>query len=368
MKINYLKKKVGQQNWRKLLSLGIILFMICLIFLPIILQAEQEMALPPKNKPVLQANPKPKLPLIEAVYAESGSKDSLYTNEKLFIETKNFDVKQNDKVWLYINNLKVENAKLIPAANGVYVYHLKPELMASTFYHIQGRPLKVTLAKNDENTLKSDKVIAIYFYKTRQVLWVGGAVLLIFSLLAVIFKIKIGLPENSLGKKSLSLSIVALWSIVIAFSFLFIGIITQQLPKVTTTIMALLALPGVTAIGAALAQNPINNEEQETSSSSLDAKPDKKVIDSQIKTKQGSNKLTLKNTSIFSSGETEANDVHRIQAGAFNIIFALFFLFQTITSLTVPTFDESQLVLLGISNGVYVGLKNQEFKQKFLSS
>ncbi|MEQ8470684.1 MAG: hypothetical protein RIC35_05840 [Marinoscillum sp.] len=52
--------------------------------------------------------------------------------------------------------------------------------------------------------------------------------------------------------------------------------------------------------------------------------------------------------------------IHRVQVFLFNITFGIYYLVEVYNTMQIPTFDESVLGLLGISNGVYTAVKFNE--------
>jgi hypothetical protein len=52
--------------------------------------------------------------------------------------------------------------------------------------------------------------------------------------------------------------------------------------------------------------------------------------------------------------------IHRFQMVVWTLVLGVFFLRSVTKSLSMPQFDDSMLILMGISNGTYLGLKIPE--------
>jgi hypothetical protein len=58
--------------------------------------------------------------------------------------------------------------------------------------------------------------------------------------------------------------------------------------------------------------------------------------------------------------DNQGLSVHRMQVCAFNIVFGVIFLKSVVLDYTMPTFEEAELGLLGLSNATYTFLKSSE--------
>lgn len=63
---------------------------------------------------------------------------------------------------------------------------------------------------------------------------------------------------------------------------------------------------------------------------------------------------------ILSDGNNVS--IHRVQAFVFNLVFGIAFLKTVIVDYSMPDFDSTQLLLLGLSNGTYAFMKTTENK------
>jgi|GEM_PF-2221890 len=137
---------------------------------------------------------------------------------------------------------------------------------------------------------------------------------------------------------SLALTQLSFWSIVIASSFLYIWIVTDELPPMTGSTLILLSVSALTTAGSRL----------------VDIR-----ADSGRKSKPRSDSFLediLKDELGYS--------VHRAQMFMWTVILGVIFVSSVIRFQQIPQLDESLLGLMGISSGAYVGLKTMENKNE----
>ncbi len=147
----------------------------------------------------------------------------------------------------------------------------------------------------------------------------------------------ISISENK--PYSLSRTQLAFWMVLITFSFVFIWAVTGSLPTVTGTILTLLGISIATTTGA-------------------------KVIDfSQAGFDRFQNDPSRGFFLDLISDDKGVN-IHRFQLVVWTILLGFFFIRNVVTNLDMPQFDDNLLILMGISNGTYVGLKVQENSKK----
>lgn len=132
---------------------------------------------------------------------------------------------------------------------------------------------------------------------------------------------------------SLSQSQLAFWTLLVSFSIIYVWAVTEELPRITFSTLALLGISVGTTAGA-------------------------KMI-----TYSRKQPVTYKQSCGFFidilSDDTSVN-IHRFQLGVWTLILGVIFIFRVIDQLTIPEFSEDLLILMGISSGTYVLLKNGE--------
>jgi hypothetical protein len=141
---------------------------------------------------------------------------------------------------------------------------------------------------------------------------------------------KLGLEQRTF---SLAKTQLAWWFAIIFASFVFLWLVTGEMPSLSGQALSLLGISGVTtmaSLGISANRTP----------------PD------------GTSGVFFRDLLSDASGIT----IQRFQMLVMTIALGLMFLIQVATRLTMPEFDASLLTLLGISAGTYVGLKIPEAK------
>ncbi len=136
---------------------------------------------------------------------------------------------------------------------------------------------------------------------------------------------------------SLALTQLSFWSIVIASSFIYIWIVTEELPPISGSTLILLSVSALTTGGS-------------------------RLVDIRNKTKKD---LMLSSDSFLEDilKDELGYSVHRAQMFMWTVILGVIFVTSVIRFQQIPQLDESLLALMGISSGAYVGLKTMENKK-----
>lgn len=154
------------------------------------------------------------------------------------------------------------------------------------------------------------------------------------------------LPDIQLRPYSMARTQLAFWTLIVSVSYIFIALVTGELAPLSTSTLVLLGVSGATTATAALIDsndvmnNAIRHQNTQESKGWL--------------------------TDLLS--DNNGISVHRFQMLVFNMILGIFFLQQVFTCLHMPDFGNNLLVLLGISNGTYAGIKILENKNLPASS
>ena len=148
-----------------------------------------------------------------------------------------------------------------------------------------------------------------------------------------------GLPEQTppVGKKvfSLALSQMLFWTVLVMGAYVFIWATTGDIDTVTDSILILMGISSVTALGARV----------------IDTTSTGKPITPELSS--GSYwKDILKGTTDY--------EPHRLQIVAWTIVLVIVFLCTVWSDLTMPSFNGTLLTLMGISSGTYLGFKMKE--------
>jgi hypothetical protein len=137
------------------------------------------------------------------------------------------------------------------------------------------------------------------------------------------------LIKSSDGRASLSAFQILLWSFVVAASAVYVMVLSGTLINVTTGTLTLLGIAGAAGVMAAAVDQP-------TGAPPVPAPAWRDLV-------------------IERGGTTP--DVSRIQMLLFTVVSAAFVLLQVSNYYVIPDIPAGYLVLMGISNGVYVGRK-----------
>jgi len=148
-----------------------------------------------------------------------------------------------------------------------------------------------------------------------------------------------GLPEQTppVGKKvfSLALSQMLFWTVLVMGAYVFIWATTGDIDTVTDSILILMGISSVTALGARV----------------IDTTSTGKPVTPELSS--GSYwKDILKGTTDY--------EPHRLQIVAWTIVLGIVFLCTVWSDLTMPSFNGTLLTLMGISSGTYLGFKMKE--------
>ena len=149
--------------------------------------------------------------------------------------------------------------------------------------------------------------------------------------------IKVTFP-NSASLYSLSKTQLALWTMIVAGSYIYIWIVTQDQPSIDSSILILLGISfGTTTI-----------------SSLIDT--------SNLSKPNAMQNVPLQSNGFFSDILSDGNgiSVHRFQNAIFTVVLAVIFVSDVLTSLQLPSFNTTLLALMGISSAGYLSLKPSE--------
>lgn len=192
-----------------------------------------------------------------------------------------------------------------------------------------------------------------------------------------------GLPPVSLGRCQM-----AFWFFLVITGFFFLWLITGRgdLDTINPTVLTLMGISTVTALGAAfitsntadpeaaakppprnyLAEIRVTKEEIRTAQAAKDRKAEEDA-----KVKLGKLKKQLKDWRKLHWNQwildllSEENDMskpqimsfHRFQIIVWTLVLGVVFCSEVLTKLGMPNFDSTLLILMGISSGTYLGFK-----------
>lgn len=137
---------------------------------------------------------------------------------------------------------------------------------------------------------------------------------------------------------------LALWMVLIGVSFILLYLVTGQTNGVLNgTAVALLGISSVTTLASAAAGDP---------------KPAVPVAPVAVAAAVPPQRHVGLIVDLIS--DTNGANLHRVQMVMWTLVLAAIYVFDTWTSLKLPTFDPQTFALMGISSTTYVWFKNRE--------
>jgi hypothetical protein len=156
-----------------------------------------------------------------------------------------------------------------------------------------------------------------------------------------------GKAAYSFGKTQL-----AFWTLIIIACFIYIWSFTGDLNSMNTTALVLLGISSATITATTL----IGDREKRDA-----AKADKKDEKQSDKKKAlAEYRSTTGNFFKDILSDHGGVSIHRFQAFVLNLLFGVAFIKTVLADYAMPDFNETQLILLGLSNGTYAFLKGSE--------
>jgi hypothetical protein len=153
-------------------------------------------------------------------------------------------------------------------------------------------------------------------------------------------------PTNEVLRSEIPYSLartqLAFWTLVVVFSLIFIWFNTDTLGYITTTAITLLGISGGTSVVAKIIDTSHKNTSQLISAQ-------------QFKDNYKSQGLL---TDIMS--DEKGISVHRFQLVLFTLGLGIYFIWHVIYYLQMPDYSTTLLMLIGVSNTTYAGLKINE--------
>lgn len=280
----------------------------------------------------------------DSVSIISVDKDTVRSNGQIMVRTKGFKVSVGDEVILFLDDYPMETISTRVIADDTFLFEMDPAALHDLFFDKQGEDIKLSVGKKGGNAIKNGKTIQISFYRNDRIFISGLAVVLIALILYLLaFKVfkkegANGLLKNSYGKYSLSRFVVVFWTSIVLFTTIYFWISTGHLPKVTNTILGLLGISVASSVGAQVANGVSGNKTKTESKETESAEPSP-------------------SKSMLTNGLSPDLRIDRLQALSFNLVYGGYFIYEMVFMFYQPEFDTNTLLLLGISNGLYVGIK-----------
>ncbi|MCX6266215.1 MAG: hypothetical protein NTW16_02505 [Bacteroidetes bacterium] len=238
----------------------------------------------------------------------------------------NFDVKEGKLVFLLDRHSK-------------YLMKFHPE-----FPYLWSKiPVTVSAGFRNGTVFHTDPTAKPFFLKfvsrwaiVFSLLFVVSIVVIFVVLASTTNLIRIG---DNKSPYSLALTQLSFWTIVVASSFIYIWIVTEEIPPITGSTLILISISALTTAGS-------------------------RLVDIREKNKNGLVIPAISDSFLEDILQDELGySVHRAQMFMWTVILGIIFVTSVIRFQQIPQLDESLLSLMGISSGAYVGLKTMENKK-----
>jgi hypothetical protein len=258
--------------------------------------------------------------------------------------------KKTDSPILFFNNTPMSGIKLriVDTTSGLLVYHLTRDSLSKPswdyFYHWPRASYKfisVSVGLENGSPVPTDVIkMKLVIYHLGLAIFAGislAALLILFIIYSSrtsILKDTNTTNSDSQRPYSMSKSQLAWWTFIVGFSFVFIWISTHSIPIITGSTWILLAISIGTTAGA-------------------------KIID----VGQNDNQSLIKSSGNWLSDvldDGKGPSIHRFQMLIWTLILGAYFIQQVVVTLAIPQLSNELLVLMGISNGTYLGLRIPE--------
>ena len=165
-------------------------------------------------------------------------------------------------------------------------------------------------------------------------------------------------------KFSLARTQMFAWTLVIAFSFAFIGCFLGDWHSFNDTALMLLGLGAGTVLGSVVAESIPDSVTAEVQAYRVAVDANNVAPTASTQQALNSAQVALLNSigskrwfSDVTSEDGYRTGVHRLQSLVFTVLFMGFFLIRTVVDGAMPFLSSNELLLLGISGGTYVGFK-----------
>lgn len=156
--------------------------------------------------------------------------------------------------------------------------------------------------------------------------------------------------QNRNGRASLSAFQILFWTLIVAASAAYVMALSGNLVNIPLGLLTLLGIAGTAGVISAFAANP--NEIQKT------LIPSAPVSATSCKSSTQSCKTTPHWRDLVLTMDGKAPDISRVQMLVFTLVGGCFVVLQVLNYYVIPDIPAGYQILIGISNGIYVGSKD----------
>jgi hypothetical protein len=246
-------------------------------------------------------------------------------------------------------------------------------------------PLSVALVMGNEPARAVQSKSFQFYIVKNNMLWTTLAACLVvfFTAFYLLVKNPTALRDSENGYYSLGKSQMAFWGLLVVLTFVGIWFLTGTMERIPDQVLILLGISGATGLSAKV----IGENKKSTAKSNREARlaelgeKQKILLEEKVaasdKLPQGKqNLLTEINNEIDELSKTAAIEIpnfwkdicddgngmsfHRLQVVIWTVVLGIVFVRTVSQVISMPEFSETLLILLGISNGTYLGFKIPE--------
>jgi len=238
------------------------------------------------------------------------------------------------------------------------------------------RNVSVTVGLDKGTTISSDRKVNLSIISaTGFIFWLLFLMIVGFIFLRYAYCSAILRNYGPDSPYSLAYTQIAFWFFLVLFSYVFIWLASGEWNSIPDSILVLLGIATGTLLGARVIDDNkltslrTKNEELQTQLSALQAQASPpadqvSLLQSQIKTNNDAivRLLSLKSEGFLNDILNDINgpSIHRLQMVVWTLTFGCIFCFKVYQNLAMPEFSSTQLALIGISSGTYLGFKLPE--------
>ncbi|MCI0507077.1 MAG: hypothetical protein L0Z73_13350, partial [Gammaproteobacteria bacterium] len=250
--------------------------------------------------------------------------------------------------------------------------------------YVMNLPVALEVGNEPALAVQSPKPFQFYIAK-RGTVWLTLAVALIVFVVAYFLLIKnpTALRDSKGGYYSLGKSQMAFWGLLVLLTFASIWILTGTMERIPDQVLILLGISGATGLSAMMiGENNKSTAKTKRETRLNELRTECKKIEEEKKT-SGQNfpkvsqdrlgeidkeiaeltKVSKSDTPKFWSDicdDGNGMSFHRLQVVVWTIILGVVFVSTVAHVISMPEFSETLLILMGISNGTYLGFKIPE--------
>lgn len=258
--------------------------------------------------------------------------------------------------------------------------------------YVMKLPVALAIGSDPAWTVSSPSPFQLYVAEGKMVLGTIAVSLLIFLVVYVLLiRNRSTLRDMKDGCYSLGKSQMAFWGLLVVLTFIGIWVLTGTMERIPTQVLTLLGISGATGLSSILIrdskksgeisereakitklreeQQKLIKEQPTMPGTSLPLSKDRLTeIELEIKEiKDELDKLSQERSSSISQGffQDICNDgngmsFHRFQVVIWTVVLGAVFVRSVTKVMSMPEFPETLLILMGISNGIYLGFKFPE--------